>query len=333
MSSIREVSRLAGVSTATVSRALRNPELVSKESRRKVLEAVERLNYRPNMLARNFRSERSYSIVILTPSIASPFYSRVISGVELAAQNRGYSVLLGDTRDSLRREGEYIELVETRLADGVIQFRPSEGSSEIARRANFPIVYACGCADTALPSVRIDNIEAARALVSYFLSLGHRRIATICGQPENPHTIDRLVGYRRALEDAGITVDPALIVHAADYSMASGVKAGARIAQFGELPTALFCMNDELAIGSIQSLKRAGHSVPEDISVAGFDNIDFARHYDPALTTIDQPSDEIGQIACNMLIDQIEGRPNAQNNVVLDYDLIVRASSSTAPTD
>lgn len=327
MSNIREVSRLAGVSTATVSRALRNPELVSKESRRKVMEAVERLNYRPNMLARNFRSERSYSLVILTPSIASPFYSRVIRGVELAAQNRGYSVLLGDTRDSLQREHEYIELVETRLADGIIQFRPSEANSEIARRANFPIVYACGCADTALPSVRIDNVEAARTVVNYFLSLGHRRIATICGQPENPHSIDRLIGYREALQDAGIAEDPDLIVHADDYSMQSGVKAGTRIAQLEDRPTALFCMNDEIAIGAIQSLKRAGFAVPADVSVAGFDNIDFARHYDPPLTTIDQPSDDIGRMACNMLIDQIEGRGVSQNNVVLDYDLIVRTSS------
>ena len=192
-------------------------------------------------------------------------------------------------------------------------------------------MYACGCADTALPSVRIDNIEAARAVVNYFLSLGHRRIAVICGPPENPHSIDRLAGYRRALQDADIAEDPDLIVHADDYSMQSGVKAGTRIAELHDSPTALFCMNDEIAIGAIQSIKRAGISVPGDMSVAGFDNIDFARHYDPPLTTIDQPSDEIGQMACNMLIDQIEERGVSQNNVILDYDLIVRASTGPAP--
>ena len=328
MSNIREVSRVAGVSTATVSRALRNPELVSKGTLEKVLAAVERLNYRPNMLARNFRSERSYSIVILVPSIASPFYSWVIRGVEFVAQERGYSVLLGDTRDSLQREQEYIELVETRLADGIVQFRPSAKGSEITHRASFPIVYACGCNQTATPSVRIDNVEAAKSVMEHLLQQGHTRIATICGQSENPHSIDRLEGYKQSLAAAGIAIDPELILTADDYSIASGVKAAMAITTMKTKPTAVFCMNDEIAIGAMQSLKMAGMDIPGDMSIAGFDNIDFAMHSDPTLTTIDQPADEIGRIACNMLLDKIEGKSDADEDVVLSHRLVVRMSTT-----
>ena len=326
MSNIREVSRVAGVSTATVSRALKNPELVSKSSLEKVMAAVEALKYRPNMLARNFRSERSYSLVILVPSIDNPFYSRVIRGAEFAAQERGYSVLLGDIRDSLQREREYVKLVETRLSDGIIQFRPSQERSTVEEEPTFPMVYACGCERTPLPSVRIDNVDAAKTVVDYLIAQGHKRIAVLCGTEANPHTVDRLKGYKKSLAAAGIKYRPGLVV-SGGFTMASGAEAGAKIAKMSNRPSAIFCMNDEMAIGAIQGLKSAGIDVPRDVSIAGFDDIEFSKHCDPPITTIKQPSEEMGKIACDMLVDMIEGREVDQEEVILPYEFVVRAST------
>jgi len=326
MANIREVARVAGVSTATVSRALSNPDRVSKNSLEKVTAAVSKVKYRPNMMARNFRAERAYSIVILVPSIDNPFYSKVIGGVEFSAQERGYSVLLGDLRNSLEREREYVGLVETNLADGVIQFRPSRNRSTISGDKHVPIVYAAGCDRTPRPSVRIDNIAAAKTLVDHLISRGHRRIAVLCGAANNPHAIDRLQGYKNSLAAASIEFDQDLVFQG-QFSMASGVPAGQALASMKKPPTALFCMNDEMAIGAIKGLRIGGLRVPEDVAIVGFDNIDFSQHCDPSLTTIEQPAEEMGRIAGSMLIDMIEGKEMEEVEIVLSHSLIVRDSS------
>ena len=155
MSNIRDVARLAGVSVATVSRALSNPEKVSDESLEKVHNAIAQVGYRPNMLARNFRSARAYAVVVLVPDIANPFYSLCIRALEDRAQQNGYAVLLGDTRGTTEREIEYIRRVETRLADGIVQLRPSSEKSQNNIPPDIPCVNACGCEYTTVPAIRI----------------------------------------------------------------------------------------------------------------------------------------------------------------------------------
>lgn len=328
MSSIREVARVAGVSVATVSRALSTPEKVSSESIKKVQDAIKKVQYRPNMLARNFRSTRAYSIVVLVPDITNPFYSLVIRGIEARAQQRGYAVLLGDTRDSATREQEYIKLVETRLSDGVIQFRPSSAGALTDSQKDIPYISACGCENTPGPSVRIDNVDAAKTLVDYLISLGHTRIGAISGLKENPHTQDRLAGYAKSLAQAGIDFDEDLIAEG-DFTMWSGLNAAPYFCKMKRRPTAIFCMNDEMAIGAIQALKSHGISVPKDISVTGFDDIPYARYCDPALTTIAQPAEEMGKIAMDTLLKLIEGKTPDQVEYILPYEFVIR--KSTAP--
>jgi LacI family repressor for deo operon, udp, cdd, tsx, nupC, and nupG len=331
MSSIREVARIAGVSVATVSRALSSPEKVSRESIKKVQAAIQKVNYRPNMLARNFRSTRAYSIVVLVPDISNPFYSLVIRGIEDHAQQQGYAVLLGDTRDSASREQEYIKLVETRLSDGVIQFRPYSAAALTEQQKNLAYVSACGCESTPGVSVRIDNVGAAKTMVDYLLSLGHRRIAVISGLKENPHSQDRLAGYKQSLAQAGIPFDEKLIAEG-DFTMWSGLNAAHYFCKMSQRPTAIFCMNDEMAIGSIQTLKSYGISVPGDISVTGFDDIPYARYWDPALTTIAQPAKEIGKTAIDTLLQLIEGKTLSQREYILPYEFVARKSTTQAKT-
>lgn len=328
MSNIRDVARLAGVSVATVSRALSNPEKVSDESLAKVHNAIAQVGYRPNMLARNFRSARAYAIVVLVPDIANPFYSLFIRALEDRAQQKGYAVLLGDTRGTPERELEYIRRVETRLADGIVQLRPSSEKSQNNIPPDIPCVNACGCEYTTGPAIRIDNRAAAKTMVKYLISLGHTRIGVISGLKDNPHAIDRLEGYKEALAEAEIPFEKELIAEG-DFTMWSGLNAAFQFCNMKNRPTAIFCMNDEMAIGAMQTLKNQGIRIPEDMSVTGFDDIAYAKYSDPSLTTISQPAEEMGKMAMDMLLKVIEGEPLSQRECVLPTEFIIR--KSTAP--
>ena len=330
MSNIRDVARLAGVSVATVSRALSNPEKVSDDSLDKVHKAIAQVGYRPNMLARNFRSARAYAVVVLVPDIANPFYSLFIRALEDRAQQKGYAVLLGDTRGTPEREMEYIRRVETRLADGIVQLRPSSEKSQNNIPPDIPCVNACGCEYTTGPAIRIDNRAAAKTMVNYLISLGHKRIGVISGLKDNPHAIDRLEGYKEALAEAGIPFEKDLIAEG-DFTMWSGLNAAFQFCNMKVRPTAIFSMNDEMAIGAMQTLKNQGIRIPEDMSVTGFDDIAYAKYSDPSLTTISQPAEEMGKMAMDMLLKVIEGEPLSQRECVLPTEFIIRKSTGPAP--
>jgi LacI family repressor for deo operon, udp, cdd, tsx, nupC, and nupG len=327
LTTILDVARVAGLSTATVSRALRAPEKVAEKTRERVFEAVKAVNYRPNMLGRNLRSDRSFTLLVLVPGITNPFFANVTSGIEATAWQRGYSVLLGDTRDSREREEHYSQLVESRLADGVIQLSPDYDGKKSA--LPYPLVHACGCELTEAPSVRIDNAGATREVVEHLVAGGHRRIALISGPELNPHAIDRLSGYRQGVEQAGLEFDPKLVIPG-NFSIGSGVRAVASILEMSPRPTAIVSMNDEMAIGAIQALVRAGLSIPGDMAVTGFDGISFAEHSTPALTTVIQPAEEMGAKACELLIDWIEGKQRDEAVHILPHRLVIRESSGTA---
>lgn len=327
MTSIKEVARVAGVSIATVSRALSHPEKVSPASMKKVQTAIDALQYHPNMMARNLRSARAHSLLVLVPDISNPFFSLIIRAIEDRAQEKGYSVLFGDTRDSPSREKEYLRLVESRLADGVIQLRPdARGDVHSGQTRTFAYINLCGAERTTGPTVRIDNIRGAREMVEYLISLGHRRIGVITGFSTNAHTADRMEGYRQALAGASLPFDQQLVAEG-DFTMWSGLRVANQFCRMEVPPTALFCMNDEMAIGACQTLKNNGFRVPEDISVSGFDNIDYAKYSDPPLTTISQPTDEMGKMATDLLLGLIDGEELSQTQYILPYEFIIRKST------
>ncbi len=325
MSNIRRVAELAGVSVATVSRTLKNPDVVAPATRERVQAAVAAANYRPNGMAVQFRSRRTGNLVVLVPLIANSFFARVIAGIQQAAQAAGYRVLLCDTAGDERREREYAELVYARQADGVIQLRafdPFAGQGDIP-----PVVNACEVlAEHPWPKVRLDNRAAARCLTEHLLALGHRRIALIKGPEDSPLTLERLAGYQEALTQAGIALDPGLL-HEGDFTLAAGAAAAKALLALPERPTALFCCSDEMAIGALQVLRRSGLRVPEDISLAGFDDIAFAAYTEPPLTTIAQPAEAFGQRAVAMLLEVLNGGTPAAREVVLPFELKVRGST------
>lgn len=327
MTNIKEVAKIAGVSTATVSRTLSNPELVSEKTRKKVQEAIKAANYRPNMLARNLRSDKSHCILVLVPGITNPFFSQVLLGISRAAKRSPYSILLGDTRDNPEVEDEYFQLIETRLADGIIHLSPDPMKTQHVRLQSVPIVNACGCERTALPSIRIDNATAAKTVIEDFIKKGHRDIAILSGRKDNSHSIDRMKGVLSAFKEANLELNPKRVYYG-DYFMKSGCEAGKDIVKEKKLPTALFSMNDQMAIGAIQTFQANGVRIPEDIIVAGFDNIEFSKYCNPPLTTIEQPAMELGAESFKTLMAIIDKEDYPKEEKILPFKYIRRQSTA-----
>lgn len=328
MSTIRDVAKESGLSTGTVSKALSTPEKVTPKNLIKVRAAIKKLNYKPNMLSQKFRNKQSKTIVILVPDIANLFFAQVISGIENVAQKSGYSVLLGDTKDDIKREKEYINMVETRLADGIINLRPHIEGDSMLPKEGVIAVSAGSCENTPYPSVRIDNSGASQKVVDYLISLGHQRIGVISGLSKNPHSIDRLSGYKTALKKAGITFDEELVFEG-DFKYWSGLSASEYFYRMGiKRPTAIFSMNDEMAISAIKGFIGHGLEVPKDMSVIGFDDRKVSRYLNPALTTVAQPAEKIGEKSAEMLLQLIEGKKVNQTEFVLPYEFVIRESTA-----
>jgi LacI family repressor for deo operon, udp, cdd, tsx, nupC, and nupG len=323
---IRQVAAAARVSVATVSRAVQNPQLVAKKTRARVLAAIEKLDYTPNMQARILRTARSHVIVALVPDIANPFFAEVIRGIERVAHQHGYSVLLGDTQHSPDREQAYADLIGTRQADGLITLLPHV--PRIAAAAPLPIVNACEYVkNPAITSVHVDNVAAAAEATRYLLTLGHKNIAFVSGPMQSPICVDRDRGYADALAAAGTRRDPRLTVNG-DFSVESGMRGVESLFARGLRFTAAFCSNDEMAIGAIRAIKAQGLQVPHDVSVIGFDDIRFAQHYDPPLTTIAQPMEELGREAMSLLIEILQHRQSPPRKRVLPTHLVIRGSTA-----
>ncbi len=333
MATIKDVAEAAGCSTATVSRALASPEKVTEVTRQRVQAAIARVGYAPNLAARNLRRSESRTIVVLLPDIANPFFSEIIAGLEETAHQAGYQVLLGDCEHDAGRAEAYFGLLRTNQADGLILLT-SEVPQALVRRqhTDVPVVTACEYFDDiALPTVRIDNLQAAVKAVDYLLSLGHRRIATLSGPLGNPICRDRNAGFSHQLRQAGLEPKDEWVV-AGDFSFHAGYQNGRWLLRLPrqERPTAVFCHSDEMAIGLMKAARDAGIPVPDELSVIGFDNIGFSEYCEPELTTVSQPREQIGRTAMQTLLAMLHKQAVLPLQV-LNTQLIVRESTAAVP--
>ncbi|MDV6331949.1 LacI family DNA-binding transcriptional regulator [Asticcacaulis sp. 201] len=332
MSTIQDVAKLAGVSTATVSRVLNGYAHVSPPVLEKVVGAIEQLGYEPNQMAKSLRTLKTSRIIVTVPDIANPFFANIIRGVEEAAQVAGYTVLLGDVGSTPDSEEAYAGLLRRKEADGMIflgHTLPASLNDLIARKgAAAPVVNGCEfSADLAVSSVHIDNAGAAREAMDYLYALGHRRIGIITGDLRSPISRDRLQGVNDSARTHGRASD--LTIVTGDYSIESGVELAARLAGLATRPTAIFCFSDDMAFGALHALRQAGLNCPGDVSVVGFDDVRLAQFGAPTLTTIRQPMREIGARTVELLIGIIENGVTERINITLDHKLIIR--DSTAP--
>ncbi|MES0857486.1 LacI family DNA-binding transcriptional regulator [Geobacillus sp. G4] len=327
MASIKDVAKRANVSTATVSRVLRNAGNVTEETRQRVLEAIEALNYQPNVLGRYLRRMETETVLVVVPDITNPFFSKVLRGIEAVALKHGYQVLLGDTQNDVRLEEQYLNLLPQRQVDGMIFLTARIGKELVEEMARqFPIVLACEYLEGAdIPTVSIDNISSARKATEHLIRLGHCRIAHLSGPMNIILSRDRLRGYQQALAQHELEADAAL-VQEGDFTYESGYNLTLKLLALEKPPTAIFAANDEMAIGAIKAVRHRGGRVPDDVAVVGFDDIQMASIFEPSLTTIAQPMFEIGQKAMELLLALIEGTSARRRQLVLPDRLVIRDS-------
>jgi LacI family repressor for deo operon, udp, cdd, tsx, nupC, and nupG len=333
MANIYDVAKRAGVSTATISRVLSRPDVVAPDTRRKVLAAIDSLGFTPNAAAKNLRTLRTAKLLVTVPDISNPFFSLILQGIEDAAQREGYSVLVGDTQHDAGREEKYALMLRRKEADGLIFLGhrlPKEAATLVRSMlpAQAPVVNGCEFSpNLGIPSVHIDNATAASDAMEHLYRLGHRRIGIITGPLVSPLSRDRLAGATARAKKARAERDA--IVMNGDFSIESGSVAAERLLGRKEPPTAIFCFNDEMAMGVVQTARLRGLRIPHDLSVVGFDDIRFARYVDPPLTTVAQPMRQIGEGTVRLLVEILRGKGTPAESVTLPHMLVVR--SSTAP--
>jgi LacI family repressor for deo operon, udp, cdd, tsx, nupC, and nupG len=330
---IYEVARRAGVSTATVSRVLSQPEVVSPATRKVVLQAVGYLGYEPNSAAKNLRTLRTAKLLVTVPDISNPFFSLILQGIEDAAQRAGYSVLVGDTQHDAKREERYALMLKRKEADGLIFLghRLPKQAAELVRAMTprcAPVVNGCEFSPRlGIPSVHIDNAKAASEAMDHLYRLGHRRIGVVTGPLVSPLSRDRLHGASARAKQARAERD--CLVMNGDFSIESGALAAERLLGRRDPPTAIFCFNDEMAMGVLETARRRHVRVPDDLSVIGFDDIRFARYTDPPLTTVAQPMRAIGEGTVGLLLQILNGNGTAPGSITMPHTLTIRFS--TAP--
>lgn len=334
MPTIRDVARRAGVGVATVSRVLNNSGYVSSVTRARVLQAVEELGYVPNRLARGLRSKRTQTLGLVLTDITNPFWTTVARGVEDAASAQGFSVILCNTDESPDKEAEYVDLLLQKQVDGFLLVPACNTTSAIERIRDrqVPVVVLDRRVSVPVDTVRGDSEGGAYALTTYLLALGHRRIAVLSGSEQVSTAVDRVVGYRRALEEAGIAFDPRLVFYRAFTQDAGAAMTEAALALIPR-PTALFAANNFIAIGAFRVLQERGLRVPGDCSLVGFDDLPPSLLFNPFLTVVSQPVYEMGWRAAELLIARLSATVNAPpEEILLPAELIVRRSSGPPPT-
>lgn len=328
---MRDVARHAGVSVATVSRVLNGSGPVGEGTRERILETASALRYVPNGTARSLTTSTTETVGVLLPNLYGEFYSEVIRGVEGAVRARRYHTLLSSVHDGLDELTAALRTLVGRV-DGLVVMSPDLGPDVL--EANLPPglpVVLLGAAVPGHAAVAIDNEAGAAAMVRHLAGLGHRRIALVGGAAANADAQARLAGYRRAVAEAGLDADPALVVEG-DFSEASGHAAAQALLRLPERPTAVFAANDSMAIGALRAFREAGLDVPADLALAGFDDIPVSEYVTPALTSVHVPIHEMGARAVEAVLAALSGpEAEAPGTVLLPTRLVVRESCGGGP--
>ncbi len=336
----RDVARLAGVSRTTVSLVLNNvPDVhISPETRQRVLEAARQLNYYPDASARRLVSGKTSTIALVwhrgpDRTYRDAFLPGLLQGATRAARHYGYYVLFRPIEPD-ESDDAWVELARGRHTDGLILSGPRSDDAALLDlyREGFPLVLHGQLPGTDIPAVDVDNESGAMAAIRHLLALGHRRIGMITNAPlAYIASRQRLEGYRRALEEVGIPFDEAL-VHCGNFDEESGRQAMQALLALAERPTAVFIASDMVAVGALRALREHGLRVPEDMAIAGFDDIATSRYLTPALTTVHVPAFGLGWSAVELLIRIIEGDAPSETQVRLETELVVREScGASAP--
>lgn len=326
---ILDVAARARVSPATVSRVLTgSPHAVSEQTRRRVLGAAGDLGYLRNMIARSLLKRETSAVGVLIPDVSNPYYAVIVRGIEDAASQTGRAVILCNTDRRLDKQISYLRTLLERRVDGLIITGGTLPKQDLGNMIQVLPIVVIGRHKVPLPSVRVDNVEAAIVATRHLIDLGHRRIASLAGPVESLTAIDRLKGYRRALSNAGLQPSPEYVV-TADFGLEGGRAGAERLFTLDEPPTAVVASSDQMAMGMLRALHERGLHVPRDVSVVGFDDSPLASYAVPALTSVSIPMYEIGRRAMGLLLRLLEDERGGSE--VLPTELRVRETTAPPP--
>ncbi len=327
---IEQIAKMSGVSRSTVSRVLNADPNVKETTRSRVMEVIERVNYRPNVVARRLASGRTHVLGLVIPTAVSslftdPYFPGLIQGVSMACNAREYSVMLwlAEPEQERRTIGQ---IANNGLLDGVIiasSFLDDPLQQTLIQIGMPFILIGRHVADPNVSYVDVDNLNSAREAVAYLIRLGRRRVATIAGPGNMIAGADRRAGYEAALRDRGLVPDLNLIAEG-DFTEVGGYMAAQRL--LPHQPDAIFAASDSMAVGALRALREAGRRVPDDVALVGFDDMPFTARTDPPLTTVRQPIQRTGQLAAETLMDMIDERSSRPRRIILPTELVIRAS-------
>lgn len=331
---LKDVARAAGVSHTTVSRALRDSEEVSPETRARIREIAATMGYRPNPVARALQGRRTQTLGVVVTRLSDPFHTEVVQGIEMVAQAHGYGLLLSLSHEDPKKERAIVELLAAKQVDGIIVAASRLGSRylPLLEALQIPIVLINSHqTGPYVYSVATDNAHGGRLAAAYLIGLGHRAIAYIGSRRGGDSNRERFRGFRQALREAGLPLRPEWVV-AGDGRVAGGEAAMRRLLEQRPRPTAVFCYNDLTAIGALKAALRAGLRIPEELSIIGFDGLEEGTYVSPMLTTVAQPRRQLGRLAAEMMLEILNGQPSPKH-IRLQGTLIERESCGPPPPD
>ena len=327
---IKDVASLAGVSPMTVSRVINESDRVSPETQRRVEKAISELGYIPSRLARGLSGRRTGTLAVIVPDVANPFFTMIVRAAEEVARRSAYRVILCDTRADLSVERDVIEELIAHRVEGIAIAPVSDRSKpHLARLSRFGVPFVL--IDRTVAGVDCDavlgnSVGGAQRLVEHLIGLGHRRIGMIVEKDEVSTARERRQGYESALEAAGLPLDPALVVETTP-DPDGGFEGMGHLLSTGDRPSAVFAVNNLVALGAIEAVRNAGLEVPDDVALVCFDDIELASRLYPFLTALEQPAETFGTLGTQLLLERIQGRGPARDHVVvLPGQLTVRRS-------
>ncbi|KAA0970259.1 LacI family DNA-binding transcriptional regulator [Aureimonas fodinaquatilis] len=322
---LSDVAKVAGVSAATVSRVLSRPDLVADATRESVMQAVDATGYRMNHAARNLRKQRTGCVVALVPNLGNPFFAKILDGMGRELARCGYNLLVADTQEDAAPQLALHRFLDPSRADGIILLDGRASLGNMAGNPDLPpVITACEWIEGShLPRVILDNGTGSRQAIEHLLALGHNHIGLICGPPENVLHKARLAGAQQAAHSARLTLFPG------DFRLQAGQQAAQswQMLSPDQRPTGILAFSDEMACAFMASLQRAGYSIPKDVSIIGFDDIELVSHLSPALTTVHQPKRELGRNAARVILNSIAGESVAQTTL-LKPELMIRETTA-----
>lgn len=336
---IRDVARAANVSISTVSHVLSGKRPTSGETRGRVQDVIKQLGYRPNRVAQSLVWRRPFAIGLIIPDITNPYFPAFALGAEDRVRQRGYTLVLGNSEYDAGREQSYLELVRSQQLAGAIfclsdELTPMLPELQRAAVEGLAVVLVHSPIPS-VPTICADNRQGGRLAAQHLLDLGHRRIGIVSARPLDEGMADREGGFLDVLRESGMAVDRAAVpTMFGNHQIEGGRQATVQLLAQAPGVSAVFVLNDLMALGALEGAREASRTVPSDLSIVGFDNIPFAAMANPPLTTIGQPIRQLGEHAADLLLDQVEHGlsttevSHAQPNVLMPNELIVRQSSA-----